>query len=493
MGSMPRKRRNDVLVPNESDGLVFASANERGRGLDPGTRAWSDAVADCRLLPIAIESEDAAVVRVIVGGELEPAEAAGWLGRLECGLRLPGGELRLCGGIGYVLEGEGEHARQLPVPAGSYRATLLCYASSSVGHACLERAGADEPLGTWFRRTRAGEPMPDWLHDVCVNDPHEDPGHQGAWRRARLRSRVPVVDFVLHLVPVPGELSPPAVGEHGFAEVTECRKPERFPDGIAAVGLAPARAAAGRTRRSQRSAEPRGVIERCDLAPVTGAAVALPLKRLGRLYRVAAMCHAYTLPHLTVELPPGSSPAIPEGADAIEGAELRATSEGLSVDFEDSGQEAGAAHAMGDVAKLLSGLPDGSRITLDCARRTIAPGRIPPGLHRYRGTVAGGSLVVSESFPEVAGAVLGEALALAELAEGPRLLIARDEEEAARIEARVRRHVPEAFANNPLQRSGRELSLRRRDPLAMSRVAQRAFWMRYRDVWPIQDDDLADA
>ena len=78
---------------------------------------------------------------------------------------------------------------------------------------------------------------------------------------------------------------------------------------------------------------------------------------------------------------------------------------------------------------------------------------------------------------------LGEAL------EGGRKLVARDEAEAEQIEARVRRVLADYFGSNTLQRTGAELALKRRDPALFGHLVARVFWMRYPDVWPLQDDD----
>ena len=57
------------------------------------------------------------------------------------------------------------------------------------------------------------------------------------------------------------------------------------------------------------------------------------------------------------------------------------------------------------------------------------------------------------------------------------------------IEERLARHAPEFFHANPLQRTGQELTVRRRDPAALWQVATRAFWLRYAAVFPLQDFD----
>jgi hypothetical protein len=97
--------RRDVHVPNESDAFVFTSAGQRGRGLMPGEAAWNAAVASCQVLPLLVESEDRANMCVVVGGQLDAAELAEWVGRVGSGLRIPDGRLALCGGAAYVLTG----------------------------------------------------------------------------------------------------------------------------------------------------------------------------------------------------------------------------------------------------------------------------------------------------------------------------------------------------------------------------------------------------
>lgn len=96
--------RHDVRVPNESDGFVFTSAAFRGRGISPGDAAWADAANAADLLPLVVESEDPAVVRVVTHEPLSVDEQREWVGVLRGGLRVPDGRLALCGGIVYLIE-----------------------------------------------------------------------------------------------------------------------------------------------------------------------------------------------------------------------------------------------------------------------------------------------------------------------------------------------------------------------------------------------------
>ena len=113
----------------------------------------------------------------------------------------------------------------------------------------------------------------------------------------------------------------------------------------------------------------------------------------------------------------------------------------------------------------------------------------PLGAHRYRGTVRNGAWQIEAAAPRVTAATLAEAIALGEALENGRKLVARDETEAGRIETRVHRALADYFGSNALQRTGAELALKRRDPALFGHLVARVFWMRYPDVWPLQDED----
>ena len=102
-----------------------------------------------------------------------------------------------------------------------------------------------------------------------------------------------------------------------------------------------------------------------------------------------------------------------------------------------------------------------------------------------------GAWQIEAAAPRVNAATLTEAIALGEALENGRKLVARDEAEAERIEARVRRVLADYFGANTLQRTGAELALKRRDPALFGHVVARVFWMRYAGVWLLQDEDRA--
>lgn len=475
--------RHDIRVPNESDGFVFTSAALHGRGISPGDAAWTAAAEAGDLLPLVVESEDAAIVRVVTNEPLTVDEQREWVGVLRGGLRVPDGRLALCGGIAYLIEPADwarEFGRVVDVPAGSYRATLYCYASAPNGRWCVEKSGTDEPLGAWFRRTRPGQEMPRWLHNLCVNDPDLDPSHRAKWKRAKLRGGVPAVDFLLHLEPAPTAPAN-AVTAEGFLEAGECRQPIPCPLGIPAVGII--------DEDEQVEAEPASTPVPSvsaqeaagQLQPVNGGPVSVPVAKLARVARIAWLCQPYTHPAVRVTFP-GKAPRLED----IEDATLKTKGKELLVTFEDTGQPSGALEPLIALGNRLAAVADGAIIELE-SWRLRAKG--PLGAHRYRGTVRDGAWQIEAAAPRVNATTLTEAIALGEALENGRKLAARDEAEAERIETRVRSALADYFGSNTLQRTGAELALKRRDPALFGHVVARVFWMRYTDVWPLQDED----
>jgi hypothetical protein len=476
--------RRDIHVPNESDGFLFTSSSMRGRGISPGAAAWTAAVNAGDLLPLAVESEDSANVRVVVAEPLQEDEPTDWVGIVRSSLRVPDGSLALCGGIAYVLESNAwavEHVRVVDIPAGLYQATLYCYASAPNGRLSVERSGSDEPLGTWFRRTRPGEIMPVWLHNLCVNDPSADPGHAAEWRRAREKRGGTVIDFLLHLEATDGAMTIAPATADGFMEATECRRPEMFPMGVPAIGLDST--GAQDDAHEPRAAEIDSTVPRAasDPLPVAGAAVDVPVTKLARVAQIAWLCHPYTHPTLRLTFP-GTPPRL--ALDEIEDVTVTSSGHELRIDFANNGQPAGALTPLALVAKQLGGVPDGTIVDIEIAPKTSNP----VGAHRYCGAVRQGSWQIESSMPPGDGATLREALALTETIETGRRVMTRSEEEAATLERGMTRALADYFGGNALQTTGAELALRRRDPVLFRHVVAYVFRSRYANTWTIHDE-----
>lgn len=476
--------RLDLAIPNESDAFIFTSAALRGRGISPGDREWTEAIRRGEILPLAIESEDPANVRVVIDEPLSAAEQAEWVGVVRAGLSVPEGRLVLAGGVVYVLEKADwaeEHARVVSVPPGDYAATLYCYASAPNGRWCLDEARADEPLGAWFRRAHAGQEMPAWLHNLCLHDPSVDPGHRAQWKRAQEKRGGAVVDFLLHLETARGPLPLPPASDEGVFAAGECRRPRDFPIGLPAVGVT--------SEQEEAPAEPPPAAPAPkpaaagELTAIPGGPVGVPAAKLFRVAHLAWLCQPYAQPSLEIAWP-GKVPSFEE----IESASVRIEGSRMHVTFADDGQPSGALAPLTALARQLATAPDDTAIELATTR---ARGKDRKGIHRYRGTVQGGVWQIEAASPALDAAVLAEALALAESLENGRKLTARDEDEAARIEARVTKVLTDYFGSNGLQRTGTELALKRRDPNLFPHLVARVFWMRYAGTWPLQDEDAA--
>lgn len=485
--------RTDLRVDNESDALVMASAALRGSGIGPGDAGWDAAVAAQRVFAVWLESEDPAWVRVVVAEPLQAEEDAQWVGVVRAALHLPDGRLALCGGIAWILDGgrwTEAFARLLEVPAGRYRADLYCYASAPNGRWCAQQVDPREPLGAWFRRTRPDEALPVWLHNRCVDDPTLDPGQALRWRRAQELPGGEVIDFVLHLSPLPvGEAVLPAGDgpEEGVLEPGECRRPQSFPLGLPLAGRALVRAQPAAPVPSTGPGPKWGVQALAQrhasqpLQPVAGGPVALPLAALEHVARLAWWCQPYAHPGLRIV-----HAKKPPRWRELEDVELSADGQEWRIGLRWREQPADAQVPLAALAKQLGQLADGSAIELWCAR----PGHAAAaGAQHWQGEVRGGQWQLAQAWPPVDATTLAEALALAQAAEGGRRLQARDEDEARRIEARVQRALGDCMGSNALLREGAELSLRRRDKLLFERIAARVFWMRYPDVWPLVDED----
>jgi hypothetical protein len=477
--------RRDIYVPNESDAFVITSSAMRARGIGPGDRAWAEAITACDLLPLAVESEDPANVRIVVAESLDAAEQGEWVGVVRSALRVLNGRLALCGGIAYVLDTGAwaeEYGRVVEIPPGAYRATLYCYASAPNGRCCIERTGSDEPLGAWFRRTRSGQDMPAWLHNLCVNDPTLDPGHARQWKRAAEKPGGHVVDFLLHLEAADGHLLSAPLNADGVMEAGECRTPDPFPLGIPTVRVEGAADAADERPATQNVANI-APAEPGELMVITGGHVDVPVAKLVRVAHIAWLCHPYTHPSIRVTFP-GEPPRL--ALDDVEDAEIAVTGHELRIDFANNGQPCDALLPLKAAAKQLATVPDGTRVDFHSARLRT---KSAVGAHRYRGTVRDGIWQIDASFPSIDAACLAEALLLTEALETGRRLMARDEREAERIETRVRSVLADYLGANSLQRTGAELALRRRDPALFARVVARVFWSRYAGIWPLQDED----
>ena len=499
--------RKDLYVYNEATGLSITSRRMGGKGIDGGGKEWMKAVRNGDIIPIVLVQDDSFNMRVVVGGDLEPQEAEEWVGRLDWKLNVPDGNLVVCGGSEYVMEEfedeedsyMAQFIRQVSIPRGEYRATVYMYFSGVNGHACLQiaREGDEpDPLGEWFRRTRPGEKFPPWLHNECVDDPREDPGHESEWKKAkRVEDAVENrIDFLLHLVPLKAgeKIAQPKMAEEGggadgwFEQPTQCRVPERIPLGLPAKDL----------EGLPEKADP-NIVHSIDVLRHTqkfartslkGEPVEVPLEHLARLYRVAWFCHAWCAPQVRIQLPKGST--FSADGERIENVAITREGDVLNVGFQNTGSQSGCIRALKSVSPRLAGLPDGSVVELECAftDETELKNEIPMALHRYRGTVRRGTLQIDEIFPAVDIARLKAAIALAAQVDTADAIAAGSPEVFKTVFAYMKKHP--FFSDNPVVKKGEaSIGLKKPEPHMLNFIAAEVFKHSFKDAWRILDLD----
>jgi len=185
---------------------------------------------------------------------------------------------------------------------------------TDIEHLQKRRAVEPDPLGEWFRRSRPNEPFPAWLHNDCVIDPSEDPGHEQEWKKARQIEDPDEfhVDFLLHLIPLESgaQVPMPELSEDGgdagwFSNPNACRVPEKIPLGIVAHD------ADGAPKKADPDAvHPNDVFQytrKFARSALEGGPVELRVDALQQLFRLPWFCHVWSAPQVKVELPEGAA------------------------------------------------------------------------------------------------------------------------------------------------------------------------------------------
>ncbi len=500
--------RRDVHVYNESTGFVITSeglaADRRADDVElgsPGSRAWSRAVQDGRLLPVELVQDDPFVVRVVVDEDLTEEEEEERVGRLEARLELPDGRLALTGGSELLEEGR-EAARGytqvLKVAPGSYRLTLDAHLPGVNGEQLRRQAlgRKREAVGAYFRRTRPKKRFPAWLQAWCAASPGDDPGHEEAWSDVEVGERA-MVAFVVHLTKLGRKkVASPKVGSAGWVGLKEwdVRLPAACPIGLAARRPLPPKEPRPGQRVTWQVDLPDVVshLDGRELAPLEGGPVEVDVEALGRVFLLAWFATDASHPEVRLQLPaPGALKVEVEGVVAQrEGAVVRLVAPRSTLRWEalDRARAVGAA--------LAKAAPDGSTLELltSCPDLGV-PGATPEGeegRQRYRGTIDRGRWRVDATYPPLGADVLREALALAADAEGGRALELRDAEEARRVHARAMGEDASLFDRNPLEVAGASLRLREPHPRHLIMVAQHAFRARYAGAWAVPPEPAGD-
>lgn len=168
------------------------------------------------------------------------------IGRIVWKLRIPCGSLAVEGGLDPRGTDEDDFVQFVDVPPGDYRVEVLTYLHGINGDYCIDEFLKEEPLGTWFRRTRPDTPMPMWMKLALCEYPEWGPGHEEEWEKFdeyldglsmknydKLIDDCHTIGFVVRLTPLEDDAMELEIDDDGWFAIDKgARKPERCPLGI---------------------------------------------------------------------------------------------------------------------------------------------------------------------------------------------------------------------------------------------------------------------
>lgn len=212
-------------VSNDSN--LLAIYTEQAGKKAAAVRSAKDA-ADRELgFVLPLVQDDSYVLRVRLG---QPSATE----KREC-VGFSSGHLDLSSGI--LVSGESS----VRVPGKRFRVEVRSFLPHST--ACWQLAKSNrrsEKLGAYYRRTRPGQPFPEWLREICWSHPGDDPGYEKEWRQFSVMDapKNAYVDFLVCLLRPSTSKPLSKVNRNGIA-TWEIRCPEICPRGIKAPGISP--------------------------------------------------------------------------------------------------------------------------------------------------------------------------------------------------------------------------------------------------------------
>jgi hypothetical protein len=243
--------RRDVYIENDSGALSVIAGAAVDAIIDDARDDDVGFVEGHQALLLELYGDDSMPVRIVVDEPLTTDEEAQWLARATWRIDAPDGRLLVMGGfdpdvLGWwrdagALDADGRGIGVIAAAPGSWRVDVYAHVGSMNGREVLEEAG--EPVGTAFRRSHPGRPIPLWLANLIGLDGDSDPGHEQDWRDAATSVELGLLEidtecrsfvgFLVHLTPFDGTaLDPPEYG--WFDREAGARVPAVFPLGLPA-------------------------------------------------------------------------------------------------------------------------------------------------------------------------------------------------------------------------------------------------------------------
>lgn len=480
--------RRDFHVQNEANFFLLYAGGEDVPARNTIVRNLGRAVTDGRTVPVELVQDDSFNIR-FVDEELTDQEQTEWVGKVEWNLRIPSGVLVLSTGLTPGEEEPEEGTCLFDLAPGDYWVGVYSYFPGVNGSGCLRAAGNTETLGEWFRRSRPGETMPDWLLCRLAENPGSDPGYEAIWESflvseafveaQRGEQLNPTIDLLVQLVPLaPGQDCRNKGRKSALPATTNARKPGRFPMGL--VASLPAAVKRPDFVWRPQSPEADGLLNTVPQAvPLTGGSpVALPIGTLHRLARIPAWCNPMSWTLLLIA-PPTPVARTALGIKPSFYLGLEETSGKLLITLKPK-DKLSISESIRELEKMLARLPDGT--VLECVWGDYT-GFNAAGNQRYRGPLRGGVWSVDAAYPPMHGDTLREAVEFAgHLDHGH--LKAKNPQEADKMLRLCQTAMPDWAAEVKPRVDDTVLTLEIADPGELWNAARLAFALRYSHTWP---------
>jgi hypothetical protein len=513
--------RKDVYVYNEATGFVITSQSLNGfKKKEFKGKKWLERIQDGTMLPVSIVQDDSMCFRVIVNGDLTEAEDAEWTDRLVYKLHVPDGKLVLSAGSAVLEEDDDmeEYYRVVEIPPGSYQIELFTNFAGVNGDWPLGKAGISyEEIPDYFKRTRPGEKMPEWMVDWLDVDDDDSDGEGESEKEEQERPPSPLelswdawgepeeeepeeteerepssIDFTIRLTPLISEPPLPKL-DGNWAEIDQNpRIPEKCPTGLLSNNVAGLhdREPHVQTDLIYR-AKVAQIVKKLKLTAIKGGPVSIPVSDLVLPYWFAWMCRDGVFVQMRIKLNGAKVdidwPGLKDGFDAQQKGDE------IVVDFDGNNAKWTNIRRLHRAGHLIEGLPDGVTISLDMCEdigeEEEDEDDALAGCHRYRGEVKAGLWQISESYPKVEAKTLQDILSLAREVDLGGAITMRSQEEVDNVLATVKK---EDFLLRDTMPVAEGLSLKAKGLMLTGMLGAWVLRERYEDEFPLISlgDDL---
>ena len=185
--TMIERIAEDFMIYNDGNDFSIGSGTAQTKYDTDSLIADKNFMAVGDFICLELFEDNCVNVRVVIG-ELTEQEEAEWVGRVRSKLDLRCGKLGVSSALVMFDEDPDETAFNfIRVPPDEYQVDVYAYFPSFTGVAKGlrdELTGPEStPVAQWFRESRPGEDMPNWLVYECLESYDADPGNDDFWER----------------------------------------------------------------------------------------------------------------------------------------------------------------------------------------------------------------------------------------------------------------------------------------------------------------------